>query len=86
MAGAHKTTLRALQKITSHFRISASCHLWLILIRKILEIACYSSFRKKSPSRAYPERALNGHQRPELQLISRQTLPWSLRWLCLVFD
>ena len=40
MAGTHKTTLRALQKITSHFRISASSHLWPILIRKILETAC----------------------------------------------
>jgi len=40
MAAAHKTSLRALQKITSHFRISASGHLWPILIRKIIETAC----------------------------------------------
>jgi len=34
--------LRARARITYHFGIPASGYLWPILIRKILEIACYS--------------------------------------------
>ena len=38
-----KGGLRTRAKTTYHFGISASGHLWPMLIRKILEIACYSA-------------------------------------------